>query len=339
VPERPVGRERANVSFDNFLCDNVHSTANSRMKISEGKAEEFPPKLGPLVEAFRLSPFRVAPERREELTELLDKHGVEIYPKPDVRDWMFEEWRMGKKIFVGTRTLERLWAYCYGYTAIITELQKAGGVFKFITNSAEYKHGFHLLKWAKQETLADREGEWPETLPDPSHANRLEHVKTATDIFLTTSGRLLLHEFAHAVCNHSTAPDTPSETKKKEELAADVWADSWMLDKWKHFNRDEKVFIRRCMGIAFAHAPNLILGIDKEEVSESHPDPIERILSFIDRWVPNGKPSDNRPTDRPCAFLLVIAGHLLWEKQKPFEWDPLPDTYRELFMRFDTYFR
>ena len=308
------------------------------MKISEGKVEEFLPKLRPLVDAFRLSPFHVAPERWDELTELLKQHGVEIYPKPDAKDWMFEEWRMGKKIFVGTRTLERLWAYCYAYTAITTELQKAGGVFKLITNHAEYEIGFHLLKWAKQETLADREGEWPDILPDPSYT-QLEHVRTANHIFLMTSGRLLLHEFAHAVRNHSTAADTPSKTKKDEELEADAWADSWMLSRWKDFKGDEKVFIGRCMGIALAHAPSLIFGIDREAESETHPPPIQRILSFIDGWVPNGKPSDKRLVDLPCAFLLVIAGHLLWEKKKPFEWDPLPDTYRELFMRFSPHFK
>lgn len=175
-------------------------------------------------------------------------------------------------------------------------------------------------------------------LVDPSHTS-LEHVETANHIFLMTSGRLLLHEFAHAVCNHSTSADTPSETRKKEELAADAWADSWMLSRWKEFNGAEEVFTGRCMGIAFAHAPSLIFGIDRENESETHPPPMQRILSFIDGWVPNGKPSDKGPIDVPCAFLLVIAGHLLWEKQRPFGWDPLPGTYHQLFKRFEPYFR
>ena len=51
---------------------------------------------------------------------------------------------------------------------------------------------------------------------------------------------------------------------KVEELAADTWADCWMLDKWKQYKTDECVFIGRCMGTALAHAAGcaaFILGL------------------------------------------------------------------------------
>lgn len=309
------------------------------MEISGAKIEDLPPQFQPLMEAFRLSPYHVAPERRSELASLLKQHGVGIYLKPDAKDWLFDEWRMGKLIWVGTRTLERLWAYCYGYTAITTELQKAAGVFNNIQNKVEYQLGFEALEWAKQATLADREGQWPDWMLDPSNPNKLEHIKTANHIFLMASGRILLHEFAHAVRNHSTDPETPPEIKKREELEADSWADSWMLDKWRDYKTDEKVFIGRCLGIAFAHVPPLIFGIDKQVVSTSHPSPIQRVLPFIDSWLPNGKPADKRLVDLPCGFLLVIVGYLLWKKNQPFEWEPLPDSYHELFTRFEPYFK
>ena len=175
-------------------------------------------------------------------------------------------------------------------------------------------------------------------LPDPSLADGLEHVKAANHFFVMTSGRLLLHEFAHTVLGHHTAQGTPPEIMKREEFEADAWADAWMLDKWRDYKTDDKVFIGRCMGIAFAHAPLLIFGIDRQQASESHPSPIQRIVSFIDRHLPAGNPSDKRLVDLPCAFLLVIAGHLLFTKQKEFQWQPLPPTYKELFTRFDPYF-
>jgi hypothetical protein len=128
-----------------------------------------------------------------------------------------------------------------------TELQKAGGVFNSIVNHTEYEFGYNLLEWASQTKLADIEGEWPDALPDPSHANELEHVKAANHIFLMTSGRLLLHEFAHAVLGHLTEQGTPPETLKQEELDADAWADAWMLEKWSDYKTDEKVFTGRCM--------------------------------------------------------------------------------------------
>ena len=116
-----------------------------------------------------------------------------------------------------------------------------------------------------------------EHAPDPSQSDDLEHVKAANHFFLMTSGRLLLHEFAHTVLEHHTAQGTPPEILKREEFEADAWADAWMLDKWRDYNTDEKVFVGRCMGIAFAHAPSLIFGIEREAASDSHPSPIQRI--------------------------------------------------------------
>jgi len=310
------------------------------MEITDAKPDAIPSKLRPLMAVFQSSPFHVAPEREAEMVRLRDKYGVRIQLKADAKDWLFEEFRIFelKRIFVGLRSLERLWAYCYAYTTITTELQKAGAAFDSIENDTEFQLAFNLLEWASQEKLADREGEWPDTLPDPSHGEELEHVTAANHFFLMTSGRLLLHEFAHTVLEHHTAQGTPPDILKREEFEADAWADAWMLEKWRDFKTDEKVFIGRCMGIAFAHAPSLIFGIDRQAASESHPGPIQRIVSFIDRHLPDGNPSDKRPVDLPCAFLLVVAGHLLFKKQKPFQWHPLPPSYKELFTRFEPYF-
>jgi hypothetical protein len=308
------------------------------MEMTGAKLEELPPKIQPLMEAFRLSPFHVAPERKTDMVRLLEKHGIGIHLKPDAKDWLFEEFRMAKRIFVGLRTLERLWAYCYAYTTITTELQKAGGGSAGIENKSEYELALHLLEWASQKTIAHIEEPWPDELPDPTLAHGLEHVEAANHFFLMTSGRLLLHEFAHTICGHSNAQGTPAETLKREEFEADAWADAWMLEKWSEYKTNEKVFIGRCMGIAFAHAPTLIFGIDKQTVSQSHPNSIQRIIAFIDRYLPNGNPSDKRLVDLPCAFLLVIAGHILFTKQKPIEWHPLPGRYHDLFARFEPYF-
>jgi hypothetical protein len=310
------------------------------MEIADARPEHVPSKLQPLIAAFQSSPFRVAPEREAEMIRIRDQYGIRIHLKGDEKDWLFEGVRLFdlQRIFIGLRSIERLWAYCYGYTAITTELQKAKGKFGSIENEAEFQLGFNLLEWASQKTLAEREGGWPEILPDPSQTGKLEHIEAANHFFLMTSGRILLHEFAHTILEHLTAQGTSPEILKREELEADAWADAWMLDKWKEYKPDEKVFIGRCMGIAFAHAPSLIFGIDKQHESATHPNPVRRILLFIDRYLPNGNPADKRPIDLPCGFLLVIAGHLLFKKQKAFNWHPLPNTYHDLFARFEPYF-
>src|ERR1035438_4552965 len=310
------------------------------MEIADAKSEDVPSKLQPLIATFQSSPFQVAPEREAEMLHLRDKYGIRIQLKADARDWLFEEFRIFElnRIFLGLRSIERLWAYCYAYTTITTELQKAAGSYDSIENDAEYQLACRLLDWASQEKLADREGEWPDILPNPSHVDGLEHVEAANYFFLMTSGRLLLHEFAHTVLGHNTAHGTPSEVLIREEFEADAWADSWMLARWRDYKTDEKVFVGHCMGVAFAHAPSLIFGIDRKEASQSHPGPIQRIVSFIDRHLPGGNPTDKRLVDLPFAFLLVVTGHLLFIKQKPFDWHPLPPTYSELFARFEPYF-
>jgi hypothetical protein len=164
------------------------------MKMIGAAIEDLPPKIRPLMESFGLSPFHVAPERKAELAGLLDKHDIKICLDPNAKDWLFAEFRMGKLIYVGVRTLERLWAYCYGYNAVTTELQKADGEFNSIQNHVEFEMGYNLLEWASQTQLAGIEGEWPAALPDPSLTKDLEHVEAANHIFLMTSGRLLLHE-------------------------------------------------------------------------------------------------------------------------------------------------
>lgn len=310
------------------------------MTINDPEPENIPSRLRPLTRPFQSSPFSVAPEREHELLALRDQFDIRIYLKADAKDWLFQEFRMGKRIFVGLRTLERLWAYCYGYNAMITELQRAGADgFVGIRNSAEYGLAFQILEWASQKKLPDIEGPWPDNLPSPSSQGELEHVKTANHFFLMMSGRLLLHEFAHTVLDHQTAPDTPAATLKAEEFAADEWADRWMLDRWQDYNDDERVLIGRCLGIALAYAPALILGIDAKEPSESHPSPIERILAFIDRHLPNGNPMDRRAIDFPCAFLMTIASHLIFMKTKePPPNEPIPTTYREWFVRYAPFF-
>jgi hypothetical protein len=312
---------------------------NYHMEIIDPTPNEIPSKLAPLMEAFQSAPFHVAPERSDELVALYKKYDIRIRLRADAKDWLFEEFRLGKRILVGLRTLERLWAYCYGYNTIITELQKAGvGGVEAMQNQEGYQLAFQLLNWASQKNLEDIEGDWPTFLPSPLLTEELEHVKTANHFFLMMSGRLLLHEFAHTILNHNNAPGTPPAFLEQEELDADSWADRWILDRWKDYKTDEKVFIGRCLGIAFAHAPTLILGLDAKNVSPSHPSPIERILAFVRNYFDNADPTHKRAVDLPCAFLMMIASQLVFMKHGTAPVEPIPRTYRELFLRFSSYF-
>src|SRR5438874_973295 len=118
------------------------------MVIENATPNDIPSKLRPLIEPFQSSPFHIAPEREKEMLALRDQHDIKILLKADAEDWLFQESRMLKHIFVGLRTLERLWAYCYGYNAIASELQAASGPsVADMPNPEEYELAFAILEW------------------------------------------------------------------------------------------------------------------------------------------------------------------------------------------------
>ena len=292
---------------------------------------EFPEKLRPLAKAFLSSPYSAAPERKDELEQICKSTGFKIRLRPNAEDWLFEEFRMANLIVIGTRTLERIWAYCYGFNTMISELQKNGfGVGKKIEISADFSRAIDLINWANQKELEDIETGWPDTLPDP-RSTSIDHVKTANHLFLMTSARLLLHEIAHNVLNHGTDPEADSECLHAEEHEADEWADSWILSRWTDYDSDEKVFVGRALGIALSHAPALVLASHQATRSDSHPPPMERVLRFASRNYPEAVPTDRDSRNLPCVFLLAISTYLLALKGFEIDLGKEEITYPEVF--------
>jgi hypothetical protein len=76
-------------------------------------------------------------------------------------------------------------------------------------------------------------------------------VKPTNELFLMTSGWILLHEIGHIVLNHGANTNPTSEESIEMELAADDWASSWMLDRWRDYRDDVRVFQKRTLGITF----------------------------------------------------------------------------------------
>ena len=313
-------------------------------KVLENKlpvcANTSPDRLSPairhLFDAFRASPYAAAPERARELKAIVAGSEICLHPDPLAESWKFEAIpNLGKRIFVGNRTLERLWAYCYGYSTIITESQKAGASeLSAVENKEEYQIAFAAVTWAHQEQREHIEEPWPNWLPDPRMTRELEHVHAANEIFLMTAGRILLHEIAHVVFADAgiSSPDP-----KEEEFRADEWADKWMLDKWMDYGGDGLVFIKRCLGIACSHAPALVLGFEPEQPSLTHPPPIQRVHSFLKR-MGAGVPSAKRRRDFPAAFLWMIYLKTLVDKKVIQEQAAVPKSYVEAFSRYASHF-
>jgi|GEM_PF-3277109 len=296
--------------------------------------------LKPLFEAFQASPFKVAPERENELEEIRDSRGIRIELDDYQKDWIFEARSFFgvNRIAFSTRSLERLWSVCYAYTAITTELQQYKGDFNSFTPTHEYELAFKVLDWVAQNRLEDIECSWPDHLPNPNNTSAFKYREAADHYFLMTAGRILLHEIAHIEQPHTTDVNASSEILILEELDADNWADNWMLGNWKSYKDEPKVFIGRCMGIAFCHAIVLYFGSKNPTPSKTHPNPIDRLINFIDKHMPSGKPTDKLPEHAPCAMLLVVISHLLMSEGIEAKFGNLDRSYSEVFSDVKQYF-
>lgn len=299
---------------------------------------EFPAKLQPLATAFLSAPFAAAPERKDELIKICEEKRFKIRLRPDAEDWLFEEFRMGSLILVGSRTLERLWAYCYGFNTVISELQIGVlGAGSGNGNPEAFGRALGLIDWANQKELQDIECNWPDALPDP-RGKQDEHVKTANHIFLMTSARLIFHEIAHSVLDHSTDLDTDERQLHAEEHEADQWADEWLLSKWRDYGCDEKVLVGRALGVAFSHAPSLVFASENRLQSSTHPPAMERVIRFVSRNYRDAIPTERNPEDLPCAFLLGIIAYLLAIKGYQIDMGAEETTYPELFEALAAHF-
>lgn len=294
------------------------------------------PQLAHLFGAFRSAPYAAAPERADELRRIVERTGMCMRLDPRAEDWKFEAIpNLGRRIFIGNRTLERLWAYCYGYTTIFSEIQKAGAADpKAMHNKEEYLLAFYAINWANQLEREHVELPWPDALPSPLMTGDLEHIHSANEIFLITAGRIMLHEIAHVVFADA---GTDSEDPKEEEFRADEWADWWMLARWTDYGTDERIYIKRCLGIAIAHAPALILGFMPQRTSPTHPPPIYRVLRFIER-MGTSSPLTRRPKNLPATFLWMILLKVLVDNKVLDKEPDLPASYRDAFMQYARYF-
>ena len=307
------------------------------METKDATGADVDSKLSRLITPFTSSPFTVAPERQEEMKEIRDRFNLRFSLDDSEKDWIFEAqsyFGAHHHIKFSLRSLERLWGCCYAYSAIVAELQEAASNSTDVKKSPEYILAFGLLDWVEQESLKDIECPWPDHLPNPQYRELLKHVEFADHLFLMTSGRILLHEIAHIVLDHFSDQTPTSQTLIRDEFEADAWADDWMLSKWQDYKSDEKVFIGRTMGIAFTHAIILFFGSRQKSPSISHPNPIDRLNEFVNRYMPAGAPTDKIPEHTACGFLLAIIGHLVLKKGINPDFEDLSSSYTEIFSRF-----
>ncbi len=256
------------------------------------------------------APFRIAPERQRELTEILSNMKIFLKVKDDHNVFDFSASRMIRAIFSTIRSFEYLWANAY-FNLVIYDWYVSNPKGTIIEFDAipEMGRARDLLLWA-DKALEDPNAMWPDHLPSPeSPPEENDYIVRANQIFLAMCGFILLHEVAHIVNNHEVDQETPIEVRKKYEYEADKWAYDWILAKWEDFSKDPLVFTLRTLGVASALVSIAHLELNNQSENREHPALTRRLIAFCADYFPNADGSD--VTSAGLTLIpLVMHAHI-----------------------------
>ena len=321
---------------------------NLLLKMSETENINSPIKS--LLLAFSACPYKIAPERQDELKALVDRHDVRLNIDTVKKEFHIEAWPNFKLVFFGLATLERLWAYAYGYYTLLEIQRDVGkGVEVDLTTHSTGVKAKELLAWAVKNEHSEVHMPWPDGAPTPDSLND-PNVEPANEIFLVMCAWIFLHEIAHIELHgkpvDSTAPvenasDSESESEQsiRQEFEADAWSSHWILDRWTEFKGDdENVFIKRTLGIAFAISA--LTGLDlyrKSGKKGTHPSVPDRLLAFLDEFIP--ETDAQKASKKEIAWLaaiVVLSANLIHHKS----YDPkkVHNTFRDFVVYSKLFF-
>jgi hypothetical protein len=151
-----------------------------------------------------------------------------------------------------------------------------------------------LYQWAIRCVRQRMFEPWPDGAPIPTRTPPPESpLHVGNEVFLTTVGWMLLHEFGHLAHNH---PFLISALAKAEENEADLFATHHVLAGIS----DESIRFKRGVGIVVANVVLLLLELIGGKIpSTSHP-PVEERLSR------NLRGTELETNDRIHAFATAL---------------------------------
>ncbi len=241
---------------------------------------DFRSPIEALLSNVAASPFKLAPERAEELVQLRDSLGLRLHVSGEDSFDFFASILM-KRIFTTLTSFERLWAAAYYYLILYDSyVSSPAGSVILVHGDAERQEAQNLYLAAREADRIRGEFTWPVGAPSPSSGHRLS--ATANELFLTMCGFILLHEAGHIVLDHLQQPDTPLEQVRAQEFEADAWAYNWILERWEQYDRDQRVFGKRSMGVAFSLS--YIGGLEllhPAKEPRTHPSSVQRLRRFF----------------------------------------------------------
>ncbi len=249
-----------------------------------------------LINAIASSPYRIAPERNEELRSL-DQEESLLLKFIDTHEYKFSVNLEINEIITNIATLEYLWASTYAHLILYDEYAKTqrSGEYLFDTNKiARCRIALELAKWAAANLESANNRIWPSNYPMPvRHPVPNSDIHLANELFLCGVAWSIHHEIAHIRLKH---PSLQTSRNLLEEKEADIAATLWILEQCI----DQQEINKRTMGIAAAIlAMQSVENSEKFDIFKTHPQAFERIDYCLSK-------SNIHDDDKLYAFCAVI---------------------------------
>lgn len=240
------------------------------------------------------SPQALVPEKRDALIPYLRQ----IKLRCETAEFIFSA--SGDYINISDGALNLLWCASYAswfmYRAYV-DAQRHSALTVRLGQDQEAVLALELYEWAIACVRSKKTDAWPAWAAKPTRSPKhASPVHVGTEIFLTTVGWMLLHEFGHIAHKH---PLLVTARARAEEHEADRFATSHVLDDVT----DSAILLKRSIGIAVANV--ILILVDLVSISvgvDSHPDPEER----LSRNLRENQLSESNPVHAFAAALLQV---------------------------------
>jgi hypothetical protein len=267
-----------------------------------------PPRPSPvnwLLPYIAAAPYRAAPERADELARLVQDRHIRLSFDPGPSQTASVNLDTGEIRF-GLPFVERLWALSYAYLDLIRLWQQHGpGAPLDIPEPTRrlLEWEFHVEKTGTAEPLPSGV---PTAQPDERVGN---DGYAAVELCLIAAAWVLLHEIGHLVYGHRST-DPPIRWIPRE-YEADDWAGHWMLDRWTEYAADDRVFVKRALAGTVFLGHVAAFESHGRTPSVTHPNSAERLLHFLDSFVPRAPGTKADAKELPwVAAMLIVECHL-----------------------------
>ena len=293
--------------------------------------------LEPLLEKLGRYPNMVAREQSARLNDIKQALSLRIRlirGKGNLRLRAGKDRHTGERyIKVGLAALERIWAYCYGFTFLFNLVKsRPKGSLIEMNNIPEASLPWELLRWAKVGEDKQVRFEWPNHFPNPGTASTDTYVKNTDNFFIMVVGFLLLHEIGHHSLGHLDEPEDLHQFVN-QELEADDFAADLMLTRCPRESATDILFVARANGISTGLA--LLAGVELDHpvsAIRTHPKVPERLLTVFQKYILEESMNAN-VSEYPMYFASVLMSAFMQNCGIDFPYAESHESYTDFFIK------